>query len=75
MSKKTDGRIECPFFQDEGKGFIICEGIVNGSECVHRFLNNDLKEAHLDCVCSVFGGRKCQHYRTISILYERGLKV
>lgn len=75
MSKLIESRIECPFYLKEGDGFIACEGIVAGTRCVHQFKSNTHKRNYENTVCSSNGGRKCQHYRTVSILYERGLKV
>ena len=40
MSKSIEGAIECPFYLEEGKSFIKCEGILNGTICTHSF-NND----------------------------------
>ncbi len=75
MSKMIEGRIECPFYLKEGDGFIVCEGVLNGTKCVHRFQDNKQKRHHEVSVCSCSGGRNCRHYRTVSILYERGLKT
>ncbi len=75
MSKMIEGRIECPFYLKEGDGFITCEGVLKGTECIHSFKSNELKRYHENSVCSSSGGRNCQHYRTVSLLYERGLKV
>ena len=40
MSKSIEGSIECPFYLEEGKSFIKCEGVLNGTICTHSF-NND----------------------------------
>ena len=37
MSKSIEGTIECPFYLEEGKGFIKCEGILNGTVSTHSF--------------------------------------
>ena len=37
MSKSIEGAIECPFYLEEGKNFIKCEGILNGTVCAHNF--------------------------------------
>ena len=44
MSKSIEGAIECPFYLEEGKSFIKCEGVLNGTICTHSF-NND-KDKH-----------------------------
>lgn len=75
MKKSIEGKIECPFYVREGKEFISCEGVINGTTCVHRFLSEKNKIKYENGVCSVKGGRNCQHFRTVSILYERGLRV
>ena len=31
MSKSIEGAIECPFYLEEGKSFIKCEGVLNGT--------------------------------------------
>ncbi len=75
MSKLIEGRIECPFYINEGDGFITCEGVVNGTRCMHQFSNNKIKSSYETTMCCSSGGRKCHHYRNLSLLYERGLKV
>ena len=75
MSKKINDKIECPFFLDAGKESVVCEGVIKGTECVQQFKGAKLKEMHIDRVCSVFGGKRCPHYRNVSLLYERGIKV
>ena len=75
MSKMIEGRIECPFYLKIGDSFIACEGILNGRKCFHRFQVNKKNRYYEIAVCSSQGGRNCQHYRTVSMLYERGLKT
>lgn len=75
MSKFIEGMIECPFYLKEGKKFISCEGIIAGSDCTHEFENEFRKRDYQIDVCSCNGGKKCQYYRTIALLYERGIKV
>lgn len=75
MAKSIEKRIECPFYVDEGNKFITCEGVLKGTECMHRFSNNFMKKDYEESVCCSSGGRKCHHYRNLSILYERGLKA
>ncbi len=75
MSKMIEGRIECPFYLKEGDGFIACEGVLAGTRCIHQFKSNSHKRSYEIAVCSSGGGKKCHHYRTVSLLYERGIKV
>ena len=44
MSKSIEGAIECPFYLEEGKNFIKCEGILNGTVCSHNFTDNNKKQ-------------------------------
>lgn len=75
MSKMIEGRIECPFYLKEGESYIACEGVLNGTKCFHKFPNDKQKRCYEIAICCVSGGRNCQHYRTVSLLYERGIKV
>lgn len=74
MSKFIDGMIECPFYLKEGESFIACEGILSGAHCFHKFDNETEKRCYEINVCSSNGGKKCQYYRTLALLYERGIK-
>ena len=46
MSKSIEGTIECPFYLEEGKNFIKCEGVLNGTVCTHNFNNNIKKREY-----------------------------
>ncbi len=74
MSKSIEGIIECPFYLKEGELFITCEGVLENTSTTHRFKTNDEKLCYERNVCSVCGGKKCQHYRNVSLLYERGIR-
>ncbi len=75
MSKQIEASIECPFYLDEGDCFIQCEGAIKGTNCVHNFQSNKEKRSHQINICGKNCGKKCYHYRTISIMYERGVLV
>ena len=75
MSKSIEGAIECPFYLEEGKSFIKCEGILSGTVCAHNFTDNNKKREFETTVCSVFGGRHCAHHRAVAILYDKGLRT
>ncbi|MBE6747900.1 MAG: hypothetical protein E7557_01565 [Ruminococcaceae bacterium] len=75
MSKSIEGAIECPFYLEEGKGFIKCEGVLNGTVCTHSFSDNAKKSEFEASVCSVFGGKRCAHHRAVAILYDKGLRA
>lgn len=65
--------IECPFFIRQELNYITCESCIKRTE--NRFVFNSRrdKENHIEKVCCVNGGKKCLHYRTMMILYERGV--
>ena len=75
LSKLIEGKIECPFYLKEGNSFIKCEGGICGTECVHRFGDNDKKLKYETEVCSKNGGRKCVYHRMVAEIYERKLSV
>lgn len=75
MSKEIEASIECPFYIKEGERFIRCEGVLGGTQCIHRFKSDAAKRQHELKLCSTLGGRNCPHYRTVSVLYERGLRA
>ncbi|MBQ8183116.1 MAG: hypothetical protein IJ025_04370 [Clostridia bacterium] len=75
MSRNIEERVECPFFLRHSKTAITCEGVLDGTNCVHTFKSAAQRDFYETGFCCVKGGRSCQHYRNVSILYERGLKV
>ena len=75
MSKSIEGAIECPFYLEEGKSFIKCEGVLNGTICTHSFNNDKDKHNYETSVCSVFGGKRCADHRAVAILYDKGVRV
>ena len=70
VSKAIEGQIECPFYLKEGKGFIVCEGLIKNTTILSRFPDNDTKKDYQQEFCSCKGGRKCLLYRAISKRYE-----
>lgn len=75
MSKYIEGEIECPFYIEEGKDFITCEGLVSRMNCKHSFPTCAEKREFESKFCSVKGGRSCPHYRAVAILYETGKRI
>ena len=75
MSKSIEGAIECPFYLKEGKRFIKCEGILNGTICTHSFNSDKEKLFFENTVCSVFGGKRCAHHRAVALLYDKGVRA
>ncbi len=73
MSKQIESSIECPFYIKEGDKSITCEGVIKDTTCVHRFSSQEEKAKHEVRVCSNNCGKKCYHYRTLSVMYERGV--
>lgn len=75
MSKLIEGMVECPFYVKEGEKFICCEGLVGkSSAAVHRFKSDEDKVEYQINYCCVNNGKKCPHYRSLMLLYERGEK-
>lgn len=73
MSKFIESMVECPFYVKEGERFVSCEGLLaDTSVTTHRFKSNEDKRKYQLSVCCVNSGKKCPHYRNISLLYERG---
>lgn len=71
MAKFIERLIECPFYFGEGDKFINCEG-EDGKKHTQFFKNNQEKSEYEKSICSVEGGRTCEHYRKISMLYDSG---
>lgn len=71
MAKFIERLIECPFYLGEGDKFINCES-EDSKKCTRLFDDNEQKSEYEKSVCSVDGGRTCEHYKKINRLYERG---
>lgn len=74
MVDKPKLLIECPFFKHNKDNYIACEGTINNTTCYQKFTSAKEMHNHEKKYCSVFGGRNCPHYRTVAVLYDRGLK-
>lgn len=72
MSKSIETTIQCPFYIEEDKENIKCEGLLPDTVCVHLFANSIKKREYEKNVCCVNGGKKCKHYRNVCILYDLG---
>lgn len=68
-----DSCIQCPFFVKQDMAYISCESCVPGAKQTFIFKNTDKKEQYIRDVCCVNHGKKCLHYRSMMILYERGV--
>lgn len=65
--------IECPFFIEQELNYITCESPIKCTKNKFVFSSKRDKDNHIKKVCCVNGGKKCLHYRTMMILYERGV--
>ena len=74
MPKAIDVNVQCPFYMGEGKDYIACEGVINGTVDKHLFKNVKEKEMFENSVCSSECGRRCIHYKRVNELYEKGLR-
>ncbi len=74
MAKDLEALIECPFYVDQGKKIIVCEGLCGTGKTTHFFKTVEEKTKHITNICSFNCGKKCPHYRAVSLLYERGLR-
>lgn len=73
MSKSIEERIECPFYISENGNYIVCEGLMKSVNCINKFPSKAEKLGYIENYCSVNCGKKCNQYRALSILYERGI--
>ena len=73
MSKSIEEAIECPFYISERDEFIVCEGLVKNTRSINKFRSRAEKRTQIETVCSKNCGKKCNHYRAVSLLYERGI--
>ena len=74
MSKSIEAAIQCPFYLEEGKEFIKCEGVFDNTTTTHTFNNDKNKKLYQQDKCCNFNGRNCPHHRAVAILYDRGLR-
>lgn len=74
MATGIDSYIECPFFLEHGKKIIVCEGLCSKRKTTHSFGTCEEKKKYIAQNCAFNGGKKCPHYRAVSLLYERGLR-
>ena len=81
MSKSIEGAIECPFYLEEGKSFIKCEGILNGTICTHSFNNDKEKHRHhnlaelLDSVLDSNHHHESSHQKKGAMSHKRHPRV
>jgi hypothetical protein len=73
MSNPLEAKVECPFYITNKTNAIYCESCIPDTETKIIFKNIKAKSDYIKNVCSVNQGKKCLHYRTMQILYERGV--
>ena len=74
MPKAIEVLVECPFYKGEGRDYIACEGVINGTVDKHYFKNNMEKGMFENNVCGSECGKRCIHYKRVNELYEKGLR-
>ena len=74
MSKNLEGYIECPFYLDYSNNTITCEGVCDDSVTVHSFHSKPAFKAQMKKFCTCDGGKNCDHFKAVTLLYERGLR-
>ena len=74
MGINPSALIECPFFVACGERYIVCEGLIKGTEDRHNFKNAVEKNGYEKNVCSQNCGKSCLHYKRVNELYEKGLR-
>lgn len=72
MGRGIDALVECPFFISQGDNFIKCESYISQTKTSFEFRFSRDKKKYVEEICSCGGGKRCRHYRLMSILYERG---
>jgi hypothetical protein len=66
-------KVECPFFVETELNKITCESYIPQTECEFVFQNLKARRDYMHKVCCNNLGKKCMHYRTMMIMYERGV--
>ena len=63
-------KTKCPFYKDETKNTISCEGIF-GCGCVHTFSTAPEKRTHKEKYCNKFDFKNCILYQSIFSTYKK----
>ena len=63
-------KTKCPFYKEETRNSISCEGIF-GCSCVHTFATATEKKNHKEKFCDVFNFKKCILYQSINSTYKK----
>lgn len=65
--------VKCPFYKNETKNSISCEGIF-GCTCIHTFASRIEKKNYKQKYCDVFDFKKCILYKSINSTYKKHSK-
>ena len=66
-------KTKCPFYKDETKNSLSCEGIF-GCTCIHTFATATEKKHHKEKFCDVFAFKDCILYKSIFSTYKKNQK-
>lgn len=69
MSSYGEEKVKCPFYKEETKNSIKCEGIF-GCTCVHNFASSKEKKNHKEKYCDEFYFKKCILYQSVNSTYK-----
>ncbi len=69
-NKPVEALIRCPFFQQEEKNMISCEGYAPGTCMITKFADAAAKRAHLKRNCYSCTGGACFMARSLLEKYE-----
>lgn len=59
----------CPFYKEETKNTITCEGVI-GENCRQAFSDSMQKKAHKKEYCNAFNYSNCLHCKQLEIKYK-----
>ena len=73
MSNPLEAAVECPFYINNHLKCLYCECAIPGASAQFTFKSVKAKTEYIKNICSANKGKKCLHYRSMMILYERGM--
>ena len=59
----------CPFYKEEDKLIIKCEGIVS-QVCSQQFRTQKRKEAAKENFCNTYNYKSCPHFKAVEVKYK-----
>lgn len=60
MNKTIDAQVKCPYYLGEDRNTVACEGVIEGTRLVSRFMSLALKRAFMSEHCLSCFGRGCE---------------